>query len=371
MARTGFVLPGVVCGALTALAPVARADTAADIELLHNVPSQVFVSSAIRNGKDRAAHLVDGLLDTAWNSQPHVAERSYIDFVVPAAAQVRAIKMTAGFTSRSDKGDLFLMNHRIAQVQVFRNHVSIGTFTLDPDQRGLQELPVHQPGGRYRVQILRTIAGTNAGWTEACVSELQVFGTAPPGTAPRSQTPTVLVGGVVEARGKPVASLTRFCEQWDKQITERGPDPESLGAPPYCHPTADATTAEPQVRTRLGRGQSPFLAAELVKIADQRWDTLLALRTARGWFLYPLYAGMYFDDPGCSGYEESKLLELGGTAEQLALRYRSIDVTHAIDEETSGRRVVTEYRVTCTPGDGDAPLCTRQLLSLRWSGDRY
>lgn len=97
---------------------------------------------------------------------------------MPAAARVRAIKLTAGYTRALSGGDLFTMNPRLRRVRVERGGVTLGEFDLDPARRDLQTLPVDAPGGDFRIEVLAVVAGTRAAWREACVSELEVWGDA-------------------------------------------------------------------------------------------------------------------------------------------------------------------------------------------------
>src|SRR5215475_8838625 len=89
--------------------------------------------------------------------------------------------MTAGHTGRGPHGeDYFTMNPRITQVSVLRGGNAAGTFKLDPNKRELQNLDVHGEG-TLRIRVDRVVLGSKKTWRETCVSELEVWGTLPPG----------------------------------------------------------------------------------------------------------------------------------------------------------------------------------------------
>lgn len=163
----------LIIGALLALAGVAQAD-----EKL--APTVVAVSSTVDNAKIRPDHLVDGKLDTAWNSvtgetNPWIAVR------IPAGAHVTAIKMTAGFTAVDTKlGDLFTENIRIQKVALSRDGKRLLETTLDIENRGMQTLAINAGGGDYRIDVLATVPGSKKTWKEVAVSELEVWGTPAP-----------------------------------------------------------------------------------------------------------------------------------------------------------------------------------------------
>ncbi|MBX7192711.1 MAG: hypothetical protein K1X94_11665 [Sandaracinaceae bacterium] len=176
---------------VAALAPTAAA--AQDVDLLHAVGTDLAVSSTYRNQRSQADALIDGDLETAWNSRTGELTTSWIEVRVPATAHVSAIAMTAGFTHQSARADLFTGNHRVRRVRVSRDGVVLGEHTLDPQQRGLQSIPVSGPGGVYRVEIVETLPGSRTDWREICISELRVMGTDP-GARPGQRIPRVAVG---------------------------------------------------------------------------------------------------------------------------------------------------------------------------------
>jgi hypothetical protein len=90
------------------------------------------------------------------------------------------------------------MNYRIKTVRVLRLGVDgdLGRHTLDPDNRGLQDIPVDGPGGDIKIEVVDVVPGTKKSWREICVSELQVWGTPPAKTPPRHENPEVAVGSL-------------------------------------------------------------------------------------------------------------------------------------------------------------------------------
>lgn len=179
-------------------AGVAAADSPASgrVELLHRVDSTVAVSSTVANAKILPEHLVDGDPATAWNSRTGDLIGAWIDIRLPATVHVDAIRIAAGFTHIDKKADLFTMNPRIRKVRVSRNGKRLLDRPLDIESRALQDLPVDAPGGDFRIEVLEIAPGSRPTWREICVSELEVWGTPPPGTPTTRTTPAVHVGSL-------------------------------------------------------------------------------------------------------------------------------------------------------------------------------
>lgn len=192
---------GLTSGPLPALAPrhlaartappAAREPKGPLVELLHNAPSTLRVSSASRYPTLSAKALVDGNLETAWNSRPGELVGASVTFTVPDYARVHTLQLTSGFAKVGKKGDLFTMNHRITEVTLFRNGARVGAFKLDPDSRALQEIPVNQHGGRFELAIDAVVPGTRPSWREVCISELMVWGWLPEEHPPARQEPSI------------------------------------------------------------------------------------------------------------------------------------------------------------------------------------
>ena len=181
-------------GVLVVLVGVARAD-----EKL--VPTAVAVSSTVDNARITPGQLIDGKLDTAWNSATGEAN-PWIAVRIPAGAHVRAVKMTVGFTAVDKKlGDLFTENIRIQKVALSRDGKRLLEKTLDIESRELQTLELAAGGGDYRIDVLATVPGTKKTWKEVAISELEVWGTpAPADPAAKKGPPLVVRIGDLDAK---------------------------------------------------------------------------------------------------------------------------------------------------------------------------
>ena len=187
----------VAGGAVPEAANAVPAARPRPVNLLTAAPVIVAVSSTVANRAIVPAHLVDGDLGTAWNSRTGELAGAWIGARVPADARVTAIRMTVGFTKIDPKlGDLFTMNPRVRRVRVLRNGAPVAERALDPAVRTLQEIPIDQPGGEYKIEVLDVVAGTKPSWRETCVSELEVWGTLGPSMppSPGASVPVVRVG---------------------------------------------------------------------------------------------------------------------------------------------------------------------------------
>ena len=148
------------------------------IELTRSVPVRITVSSQVNNPKILPAHLVDGDLNTAWNSATGDLVGAWID-VSPAAGTLAELRLTVGHTGHSAKGeDYFTMNPRIKRVHVEEGTRTLGVFPLDVTSRALQTIKV-RASGTVRIVVDEIVSGSKAGWREICISELEAWG-APP-----------------------------------------------------------------------------------------------------------------------------------------------------------------------------------------------
>jgi|GEM_PF-2186238 len=170
------------------------------VDLLQSAPVELAVSSVYRDQKAQVARLFDGDLETAWNSASGDLVGAWIEIRVPPSAEVTAMALTAGFTHRTDRDDLFLGNHRVARVRVLRDGAELGTYPLDVESRELQSLPVQGPGGVYRIEVVETVPGRRRDWREVCISELQVLGRVPD-ARPGERWPRFDVGRLPPPRG--------------------------------------------------------------------------------------------------------------------------------------------------------------------------
>jgi hypothetical protein len=165
------------------------------VNLLTAVPTFVAVSSTVENPAILPSHLVDGKLDTAWNSRTGELVGAWIAVRLPADVHVDAIKLTVGFTKVDKKwGDLFTMNPRIKRVRVTHDNSVITDKVLDPELRTLQSIAIGKAGGDYRIEVLEVVPGTRKDWQEVNVSELEIWG-APGKSRAAKATPVVHIGG--------------------------------------------------------------------------------------------------------------------------------------------------------------------------------
>jgi hypothetical protein len=211
------------------------------IDLFVSVPTTIVVSSRVANGAIRPRHLVDRDLETAWNSITGELVGAWIEIKIPAAT-ITELRMTVGHTGHGPKGeDYFTMNPRIRAVAVTVDDKPAGTFKLDVDNRALQPLAIHATGV-VRVTVTDIAMGSKESWRETAISELQAWGTPPPGwkAPPRPLVPVVTVADA------PTASELDPCYGADAErdafIKEHahdvysGPGGEDHSYPPRCEP---------------------------------------------------------------------------------------------------------------------------------------
>lgn len=211
----------------------AERSAAQNIDLLRAVRTDLAVSSVYRDRLAQAAALVDGDLETAWNSRTGDLRGAWIEVRLPANATVTSIALTAGYTKQSGARDLFTGNHRISRVRVLRDGRDVGVYDLRTDLRELQTLPVTGPGGVYRIEVVDVVPGSRSGWREVCVSELRILGNAP-GARPGERFPRLAVRQLPEPRPEPGTAsrdevrralrdaTLRFGREWGALIDEEG-----------------------------------------------------------------------------------------------------------------------------------------------------
>ncbi|HVJ95150.1 MAG TPA: hypothetical protein VM580_35475, partial [Labilithrix sp.] len=247
------------------------ATTATEVDLLHWTPAEVCVSSNVKNPRDYPQHLVDNKRETAWNSKTDDLVGAYISFAVPAETHVTRIDLSAGFDHSGPKGDYFTMNHRITKVRVFAlgnvekewdgKEGAIGDFTLDPNERRPQQIPIDKPGGVFVIRVVEVVPGTKKEWRELTVSELHVMGDPGRRRLSHARMPDVSIGryaAPVTEPPKPSAddpdptaelpivasSVADACARWDEIVAPIFAKKFSAdvypGAPepPYCTPGA-------------------------------------------------------------------------------------------------------------------------------------
>jgi hypothetical protein len=386
-------------------APACAASADPDVDLLHLAGAKVAVSSTVANEKLPPSALVDGDLQTAWNSRTGELEGAWIGVRVPRTACITRIAMTAGFTGEGPEGDYFVMNPRIREVRVTRRHASpsgpevvdeIGRFPLDPDSRELQSLPVHGPGGDYRIEVTATVPGTRKSWREACVSEIEVWGQPPPGQraselhivpgAIRHIVPLVVVGSLdANPPADPLAldhlpagpfrSTDDFCARWMEprkryeaawgRVCDANPhdeecDPKGCGPALHCDVTPAAPSPPPGQRTDAQASLAslgPFRAAELVTLRESGCSAppcYLAVTDARGtWFVHEIGK--------CEGAEGERAgigtIALHAVGQQLVWQYEHYT---GGDDHVMNERGTVRCRAAASGSSG--PSCTSDVV---------
>lgn len=179
-------------------APASAQAGSAPIDLLHAVATDLAVSSAYRNQRAQADRLVDGDATTAWNSRTGDLVSAWIEVRLPADAAVTGIALIPGFARPGGATDLFTGNHRVARIRVLREGVEVGTFPVANATPVLVTIPVRGAGGVWRIELAELLPGSRADWREACVSELQILGSAP-SSAPGTRMPRVAIGALPAA----------------------------------------------------------------------------------------------------------------------------------------------------------------------------
>jgi hypothetical protein len=309
-----FLVPGLLAASVSLTTKGALAQQPAPVDLLQTLHPPIAVASTVGNRTDRPEHLVDGNLETAWNSRSGALQGRAFSFWLPEGVTVDSLRMTAGFTRTTPRGDLFTQNHRLRRITV-RRHGSSATagpsfersFDLDINRRDLQTIPIGQPGGHYTVQIDATEPGSQRNWREACVSELQVMGR---GNFPAWRIQEPLVVDVVSMQDAPLvvgpfpnarALCARLRNDADRDRCR------SYGAECGCR-----LSRAPRVAATISGGQNPVLEAQLAtnttspNMPPSCW---LALRTAAGWSGVSL-ANCGNPDPSASNssaYERSSM----------------------------------------------------------------
>lgn len=302
--------------ASASVAPPTAPTRVAKIEpnLLDIVPSKVAVSSAVQNPRDFPEHLVDGRLDTAWNSKTGDLVGGWIAFRVPKDAKVRRVEMIVGYDKVKGDVDLFTANHRVKSVTLSRDGKKVLDHTFDTNKRALQAINVDGPGGDYEIKVTATEPGTNKTWKELVVSELRVVGDPGKVKSSGKDPVRVSVGGLdkepeplqvdvippAEIVG-PVADLAVVCSTWLRSLDATKKEREdtaknhelTLGGP-SCKET-------PLKMRAPFAGDASFTAVHAVRLYDgiTSWSQLV-VQTPKGMFTFPIRWD-HDDplDPGC------------------------------------------------------------------------
>jgi hypothetical protein len=160
------------------------------------------VSSQVQNPAIKPEHLVDGDLQTAWNSRTGDLVGAWIEVRLPPQAAARELRITAGHTGRGPKGeDYFTMNPRIKRIGLRSGKTALAARDLDITNRGLQriELGALPAGETLRIEVQAIEPGTKKSWRETCVSELEVWGAAPAAIQHASVRPKIAVDPAIAA----------------------------------------------------------------------------------------------------------------------------------------------------------------------------
>jgi hypothetical protein len=199
--------------------PPAPADATAPsdalVELLHAMPTTVRVSSTVANKAILPKHLVDRDLQTAWNSHTGDLAGAWIDVHAPGAS-IAELRMTVGHTGKGPHGeDYFAMNPRITKLAVLDGQKVVATVALDADKRDLQTIKLPARTAHVRVRVEGFRPGSKPSWREICVSELEAWGTPPPGAPLVKQAPRVEVGEPPDDSWMhpPIADASEYCEK--------------------------------------------------------------------------------------------------------------------------------------------------------------
>ncbi|MBW2462739.1 MAG: hypothetical protein JRH11_13900, partial [Deltaproteobacteria bacterium] len=161
----------------------------------------VATSSAYRDQRVQVQRLVDGDLESAWNSRSDDLVGAWVDVRLPDDVTVTSIQMTVGYTKANATRDLFTANQRIARVRVLHDGDEVVVHPLDIASRQLQSIPVAGGGGVYRIELVELTTGEREDWQEACISELRVMGHAS-GSQGGARLPRFAIGALPEPAGE-------------------------------------------------------------------------------------------------------------------------------------------------------------------------
>ena len=307
----------------------------APIELLHNVPSRLAVSSNVESKSIEPRHLVDRDRATAWNSATGDLVGGWIDFHVPEEVTVDEIRLIVGHTGKGKEGDYFLLNHRIKRVRILRDNAKLGDFDLDPNNRELQAIKIGKPGGHYRIRVLATVPGKLRRWRELAVAELEVWGTIPAPMQPRPHDITTYTGIRVGALGPPDVAFQRAVGR-TATLAER------------CK--RDRCKSTDPAMAKLTPTGSTFRTV-LVEPGDRRGYARIFVETEAGWWLAGTMEMGVFADAGYSA-----------KVEQLAVVTDLLQVTVDFQASTAGDH--TRLYMLCGIAPDKSPACLTRAIGL-------
>jgi hypothetical protein len=331
-------------------------DAVTAIELLHAAPSTIRVSSQVDNKAISPDHLVDRDLQTAWNSRTGDLVGAWIDVDV-GSAKIHELRLTVGHTGKGAKGeDFFTMNPRIRKVTVLRDDQPIATATLDITRRELQPIALPAAASSIRLRIDEIVPGSKPAWREACISELEAWGTLPPGVAATPSKPVVSVGAAMldpTRAGGPITDDRDYCEHllvddraaYAKQLAQDKEESDACTADPhncmmgddYRHRVLEPHcefTADPRIAK-----SGPWLAVGLFTRDEL---CRVAVQTTAGWWLEGEAA-----DCGRDPRDHQRDLTITSAKPHGAtidIRYE----TYIPGFDTGEKGVTTAFAITCT-----------------------
>lgn len=306
--------------ATTAAVPTAAGSSALrqmqprDVDLLAWTDAKVVVSSKVDNPHDFPEHLCDGKVETAWNGKTGDLHAS-IGVELPPGAEAHALGIIVGYDLKTSKTgapeqDLFTMNYRIRKIRILREKAKPVEFELDPNRREMQRLNINL-AGRFKIEVLDAVPGTQKNWKEIVISEFRVFGN--PGSTKRvtPHTPDVAVANKAEV--KPTAmtpstatTLDAYCTEWIAKVTPaihdyyevQGNYPGPI-AGPYCMPQG----AEVRAAGSLPSGIASVFTFGRTTLESQ--ESVLAFLTPAGMVVAATLDAQGHQDPHCGGYTAS------------------------------------------------------------------
>jgi hypothetical protein len=170
-----FRLPAVLTIATVICATIAAA-TAKQPPRARNLLQQegaiVAVSSSRTTDTERADHVADDNVASAWRSKPGDVVGAWIAFRV--VGKVGPITMTVGDTRGDDVH--FRASPRVRKVKVFRDGKPVGVFELDSNNQDPQEIPV-AGRGTWKIVVLEVEQGRDPKAKSLVLTEVSALGT--------------------------------------------------------------------------------------------------------------------------------------------------------------------------------------------------
>lgn len=361
------VSPGPAPSGIEASPPLALVD------LLYRTRARIAVSSTVNNTRDLPEHLVDHHADTAWNGKTGDLE-AHVELRVPASARVKRLLLTVGYDRIAKEGDLFTMNHRLAEVTIERDGEPIGVFDLDPDSRAPQAIELDVPGGNFTVRPTRTVPGSRARYREIVISEVALLGTAPDDELVLPAMPQVIVGSLDRERppeGRyealiakaPYPSSTAYCAR-EKTILQSELDAIEARMPGhdrFGENTPGCVSA--RARSKSFALDAPFTDVELVRAGEGSVNvTRLAVKTARGWYPTRVITAVDYFGPGC-GQRDNQMIDAVSVRDSKVLVVSITQRSAYCMGMPESYEDAASFLITCAFGDDDALTCRQEIVS--------